>query len=134
MGDVGGSSHAPGRHRGEIGISDFSDVGVALNRDEAGRDRVDGDAERGEFAGLAVGEADLCALGGGVGGPAGRRPVGDFGVDVHEAAEPSGLHPGQHRAAKQHRALDEEVQLGKVVGPRYLGHLSFRLRAGGVEH
>jgi hypothetical protein len=38
---------------------------VALHRDETGRDRVHGDAERGQFAGPAECQADLCALGGG---------------------------------------------------------------------
>src|ERR1019366_2571091 len=82
VGDVAGGSHPPGGYRGEISIPDFvRDVGVALNGDEAGRDRVHGDAGRGEFAGPAAGQADLRALGGGIGGPAGGGPVGDLGVD-----------------------------------------------------
>ena len=106
---------------------------MALDRDETGRDRVHGDAERGQFAGPAECQADLCALGGGVGGPARGRPVRDLGVDVHDAAVPPGLHSGQDGAAEQHRALDEEVQLGQVAGPGDLGHRGFGLRAGGVE-
>jgi hypothetical protein len=53
---------------------------------------------------------------------------------VHDAAIAPGPHRGQHRAAEQHRALDEEVQLGQVAGPAHLGHRGFGLRAGGVEH
>ncbi len=61
VGDVAGSSHPPGGHRGEIGLLDIvGDVGVALDGDEAGRDRVHGDAERGQFARPAAGQADLC--------------------------------------------------------------------------
>ena len=46
-GDVAGSSHPPGGHRGAIGLLNVvGDVGVALDRDEAGRDRVRGDAGR----------------------------------------------------------------------------------------
>ena len=52
---------------------------------------------------------------------------------MHDAAVPPGLHAGQHGAAGQHRALDEEVQLGEVAGPGYIGHRGFGLRAGGVE-
>jgi hypothetical protein len=48
-------------------------------------------------------------------------------------AMPPGLHPGQHRAAEQHRALDEEVQLSQVPSPGHLGQRRFRLRAGGIE-
>ena len=107
---------------------------MALNGDEARRDRVHRDAERGQFAGPAAGQADLRALGGGVGGPARRRPVGDLGVDLHDAAVPPGLHPGQQGAAEQHRALDEEVQLGEMVGPAHSGHGGFGLRAGGVQY
>jgi hypothetical protein len=59
--------------------------------------------------------------------------VRDLGVDVHDAAVPPGLHPGQHGPAEQDRALDEEVQLGHVIGPGYIGHGGFGLRAGGVE-
>jgi hypothetical protein len=62
------------------------------------------------------------------------RPGGDLGVDMHDPAIPPCLHPGQHRAAEQNRALDEEIQLGKVAGPCHLGHRGFGLRAGGVEH
>jgi hypothetical protein len=60
--------------------------------------------------------------------------VSDLGVEVHDAAVPPGLHSGQHRAAEQHRALDEEVQLSEVVGPGHFGHRGFGLRAGGVEY
>jgi hypothetical protein len=42
---------------------DGGEVGVALNRDKAGRDRVHGDTGWGEFAGLAEGQAYLRALG-----------------------------------------------------------------------
>src|SRR5215475_10692063 len=83
VGDVAGSPHPPGGHRGEIGIFDFAwDSGVALDGDEAGRDRVHGDTGGRELTGPGAGQAYLRALGGGVGGPAGRRPVGDLGVDV----------------------------------------------------
>ena len=59
--------------------------------------------------------------------------MGDLGVDLHDAAVPPGLHPGQYGAAEEHRAFDEEVQLGQVAGPGDLGHCGFGLRAGGVE-
>jgi hypothetical protein len=59
--------------------------------------------------------------------------VSDLGVDVHDAAVPPGLHCRQDGPAEQHRALDEEVQLGQVAGPGDLGHCGFGLRAGGVE-
>jgi hypothetical protein len=59
--------------------------------------------------------------------------VGNLGVDADDAAVAAGLHAGQHRAAEQHRALDEEVQLRDVVGPAHLGHRGLGLRAGGVE-
>jgi hypothetical protein len=52
---------------------------------------------------------------------------------VHDAAVPPGLHCRQDGPAEQHRALDEEVQLGQVAGPGDLGHCGFGLRAGGVE-
>jgi hypothetical protein len=95
VGDVAGSSHPPGGHRSEIGLYGVvEDVGVAFDGDEAGRHRVHGNAGWGQFAGLAEGQADLCALGGGVGGPARGRPVRDLGVDVHDTAVPAGLHPG----------------------------------------
>ena len=42
--------------------------------------------------------------------------------------------PGTHRAPQRHRALDEEVQLGEVVGPGHIGRLGVRLRTGGVEY
>jgi hypothetical protein len=122
VGDVGGGSHPTGRYRGEIGTPGvFGHVGVALDGDEAGRDRVHGDAGGGELTGPAAGQAYLGVLGGGMGRPARRRPVGDLGVHVHDAAIPPGRHRGQHRAAEQHRALDEEVQLGQVAGPAHLG-------------
>jgi hypothetical protein len=53
---------------------------------------------------------------------------------VDDTAIPPGLHSGQHHAAEQHRALDEEVQLSKVAGPGHFGHCGFGLRAGGVEY
>jgi hypothetical protein len=59
--------------------------------------------------------------------------MSNLGIDVDDAAVPPGLHSGQHRAAEQHRALDEEVQLGEVVGPGHIDHRGFGLRAGGVE-
>ena len=62
-------------------------------------------------------EPDLRALGGGVGRAAGRRPVGDLGVDVDDAAEAARPHRGQHGAAEQDRAADEEVELREVVVP-----------------
>ena len=121
-------------HRSQIGVPDLvGDVHVAFHRDETGGDRVHGDAERGELTSPAPGQADLRVLGGRVGGPARRRAVGDLGVDADDAAVPPGPHPGQHRAAEQHRALDEEVQLGDVVGPAHLGHRGLGLRAGGVQ-
>ena len=134
VGDVAGGSHPPGGHRGEIGLPDLvGDVRVAFHRDETRGDRVHRDAERGELTSPAQGQADLRVLGRRVGGPARRRPVGDLGVDVDDAAVPPGLHPGQHRPAEQHRALDEEVQLGDVIGPAHLGHRRLGLRAGGVQ-
>jgi hypothetical protein len=81
----------------------------------------------------AEGQAHLGGLGGGVGGPARRRPVGDLGVDLHDAAVAPVQHPGQHRAADQHRAHDEVAQLGQVVGPGHVGDRGLGLRAGGVE-
>ena len=84
VGDVAGSSPPPGGHRGQIGLPELAgNVGVAFYGDESGRDRVRGDAERGQFADPAEGQADLRALGGGTGRPARRRPVGDLEVDVH---------------------------------------------------
>ena len=48
VGDVAGSSHPPGGHRGQIGLPDLGgNVGVAFHGDESGRDRVHGDPERG---------------------------------------------------------------------------------------
>jgi hypothetical protein len=65
---VAGSSHPPGGHRGEISTSDVvGDAGVALDGDEAGRDRVHGDTGRGELAGPGEGQADLRVFGAGKG-------------------------------------------------------------------
>ena len=58
---------------------------------------------------------------------------GEKGNGVGDAAVPPGLHAGQDGQAEQHRALDEEVQLGQVVRPGDIGHRGFGLRAGGVE-
>src|ERR1700751_2097002 len=67
VGDVAGSSHTSGWHRGEISIPDFvRDVGVSFHGDESGCDRVYGDAEGREFAGPAEGETYLGILGGGI--------------------------------------------------------------------
>ena len=52
---------------------------------------------------------------------------------MHDAAEPPSLHCRHDGPAEQHRALDEEVQLGQVAGPGHIGHRAFGLRAGGVE-
>jgi hypothetical protein len=135
MGDVAGSSHPPGGHRGEVGPPGLvGDAGVTLHRDEARGDRVHDDAERGQLAGPGASQPDLRALGGGVGGPARWRPAGDLGVDLHDTAVAPGLHPGQYGPAEQHRALDEEVQLGQVVSPGHVGHRGFGLGAGGVDH
>src|SRR5580700_5877839 len=112
MGDVAGNSHPPGGHRCQVSIHNVGwDAGVPLDRDEAGCDGVHSDARGGEFAGPGTGQAYLCALGGGIGGPVRRRTVSDLGVDVHDAAIVPGHHRGEHRAAEQHGALDEEVQL-----------------------
>jgi hypothetical protein len=40
---------------------------------------------------------------------------------------------GSTARPSRHRALDEEVQLGQVVGPARLGHRGFGLGAGGVQ-
>jgi hypothetical protein len=44
------------------------------------------------------------------------------------------LRPGQHYAAGQRRARDEEVQLGEVIGRCHVCHPGLGLRVGGVEH
>src|SRR6516165_8899628 len=71
VGDVGGGSHPPGRHRGEISTPGaFGHIGVAFHGDEAGCDRVHGDTGWGELTGPAEGQAYLSVLGGGIGRPA----------------------------------------------------------------
>jgi hypothetical protein len=70
VGDVFAGSHAPGGYGREVGVAGrVGDVCVALDGDEARCDRVDGDAEGGEFARPAAGQSNLRVLGGGVGGP-----------------------------------------------------------------
>jgi hypothetical protein len=43
-------------------------------------------------------------------------------------------HRREHRTPNQHRALDEEVELGDVVRPSHLRQRGGRLRAGRVQH
>src|SRR3954452_14604747 len=92
------------------------------------------DAVARQFSRPGTGEADLGALRGGVGRSSRRWPVGDFGVDLDDAAEPSRLHRRQHHAAEERRALDEVLELGEVVLPGHLGYWRLGLRASGVEH
>ena len=61
---------------------------------------------------------------------AGRRPRSRSGRSGRGGVP----HRGQHGAAEQHGALDEEVELVEVVRPRDFGDRGFGLRAGGVEH
>jgi hypothetical protein len=53
---------------------------------------------------------------------------------VDDAAGSLRLHPGQYGAPEQHRALDEERELGEMVLPRHLGQRGLGLRARGVDH
>ena len=135
VGDVLGRPDAARRHRGDVGAPDLvPHIRVALDGDEARSDRVHGDSQVGELSGPAARETDLGALRCGVGGRSRRRPVGDLGVDLHDAPEPSLAHCGERSPPEQDRALDEELELRDVVRPRHIVQRSFRLRAGRVQH
>jgi len=90
--------------------------------------------QRGELARPRSREGVLGALGGGVRGAARGRPVHHLGVDLHDPPEPPLSHAGQDRPPEEHRALDEELELGDVVRPRHLLEQALGLRAGGIEH
>jgi Gamma-glutamyltranspeptidase len=133
--DVVRCTHPARGHRCKIGVPHLRrDIGMALNGDEARRDGIHRDAEGCQLTSPAAGETDLRALRGGIGRPAWGRPVRDLRVDVDDAPEPPRLHSGDDRASEQHRALDEESELGEVILPGHLGQRGFWLRAGGVEH
>jgi len=110
------------------------DVGMALDGDEPGRDRVHGDAERREFTGPAAGESDLRVLGRGVGGPSDRGPVGDFGIDLNDPAVAPNPHRGDDFAPQEHRAFHEEVELIQMLLPAHLTERGLGLWAGRVQH
>jgi hypothetical protein len=128
--DVVRYTHPARGHRCKIGVPDLRrDIGMALNGDEARRDGIHRDAEGCQLTSPAAGETDLRALRGGIGRPAWGRPVRDLRVDVDDAPEPPRLHSGDDRASEQHRALDEESELGEVILPGHLGQRGFWLRA-----
>jgi probable blue pigment (indigoidine) exporter len=93
VGDVLGSAHAPAWHGCEVRVPHLrGHIFVPFDWYEAGRDRVHGDAQRGHLTGPGAGEPDLRALRGHICRSERRRPIGDLGVDVDDAAELLPLH------------------------------------------
>ena len=128
-------AHAPGGYGREVGVTVASATSAWRSTGmKPGATVLTVMPSGRELARPAAGQPDLRVLGRGVGGPARRRSVGDLGVDLDDPAVAARPHGGQHGAAEQHRALDEELKLGEVVLPRHLGHRRLGLRAGGVEH
>src|ERR1022692_2475326 len=108
-----------GRHGGEVSIVDLrGNVRVPLDGMKPGATVFTVMPDGGKLAGPAAGQANLRALSGSIGGPAGRRPVLDLRVDLDDPPEPPRPHPVDHRSAQQRRVLDTEAKLGEVVLPR----------------
>ena len=87
-------SSPPGRWRVGVALG-VGHVGVALDGDEAGRHRVHRDAVAARARGAQLMATPICAFFAvAYALHPGRRPVGDLGVDVHDAAPAAPRIPG----------------------------------------